>query len=215
MVDASDLPPTLDVVDHALLRREMTVLRDRTTPHGAFRASLIRASSLLAAHALRGIGTREVEIETPLEPTTGHELAREVVLVPVLRAGLGLMDGFLALLPDARVGHVGVQRSHDTHLPQGYYERLPPGLPGASTFVLDPMLATGGSAVAALDRLRELGARDLSFVCLVAAPEGVRALAQSHPDVPVVTAALDRELDARAYIRPGLGDAGDRLYGTS
>ncbi len=209
-----DLPRSLDVVDHALLRREMTILRDVTTDHGTFRASLIRASSLLAAHALRDVPMREVEVETPLEPTVGHAFEREVVLVPVLRAGLGLMDGFLSLLPDARVGHVGVQRDHDSHLPRGYYERLPPGVPDAATFVLDPMLATGGSAIAALTRLRELGARHLSFVCLVAAPEGVRALAAAHPDVPIVTAALDRELDASAYIRPGLGDAGDRLYGT-
>jgi uracil phosphoribosyltransferase len=209
-----DLPSTLDVLDHALLRREMTILRDRTTDHGTFRSALIRASSLLAAHALRSVATREVEVETPLEPAVGHVLAREVVLVPILRAGLGLMDGFLALLPEARVGHVGVQRDHDSHLPRGYYERLPPALPEAATFVLDPMLATGGSAIAALSRLRELGARDLSFVCLVAAPEGVRTLADAHPDVPIVTAALDRELDASAYIRPGLGDAGDRLYGT-
>jgi uracil phosphoribosyltransferase len=204
----------LVVVEHPVLADRLTVLRDRTTGHGTFRQALFEASAILAVEAARQLPVVEVSIETPLEPTTGSRLPREIAVVPVLRAGLGMVDPFLRLLPDARVGHVGVYRD-ETHTPVDYYERLPPGLSDAHVFVLDPMLATGGSAVHALDRLKAAGARRLTLVCLVVAPEGLRAVEQHHPDVPVWTAAVDRQLDENAYIRPGLGDAGDRVFGTS
>jgi uracil phosphoribosyltransferase len=201
-------------VEHAVLADRLTVMRDRTTPHGVFRQALYEAAAIMAVEVARALPVREVEIETPLEATRGRLLRDEVIVVPVLRAGLGMVEGFLRLVPDARVGHLGIQRDHEDHEPIDYYERLPPGLPEARVYVLDPMLATGGSAVRALHHLKRAGARRLELVCLVAAPEGLAALEAEHPDVPVWTAAVDRELDANAYIRPGLGDAGDRVFGT-
>jgi len=162
----------------------------------------------------RDLPVTDVDIETPLEATTGHRLPSEITIVPVLRAGLGMVDGFLRLLPGARVGHVGVYRDEEEHRPIDYYERLPPNLADAHVFVVDPMLATGGSAVHALDNLKAAGARSLSLVCLVVAPEGLAAVEEHHPEVPIWAAAVDRELDENAYIRPGLGDAGDRVFGT-
>jgi len=201
-------------VEHAVLADRLTVMRDRTTPHGVFRQALYEAAAIMAVEVARALPVREVEIETPLEATRGRLLRDEVIVVPVLRAGLGMVEGFLRLVPDARVGHLGIQRDHEDHEPIDYYERLPPGLPAARVYVLDPMLATGGSAVRALHHLKRAGAGRLELVCLVAAPEGLAALEAEHPDVPVWTAAVDRELDANAYIRPGLGDAGDRVFGT-
>lgn len=168
----------------------------------------------MAVEAARELALREVELETPLEATRGMRLLDEVAVVPVLRAGLGMVEGFLRLLPDARVGHLGIYRDEEGHKPIDYYERLPPGLPDVRVYVLDPMLATGGSAVRALHHLKRAGARQLELVCLVAVPEGLRAVEAEHPEVPIWTAAVDRELDERAYIRPGLGDAGDRVFGT-
>jgi uracil phosphoribosyltransferase len=204
----------LVVVDHPVLADRLTVLRDRYTGHGDFRQALFEASAILAVEAARDLPLVDVSIETPLEPTTGSRLPSEITVVPVLRAGLGMVDPFLRLLPNARVGHVGVYRDEKEHTPVDYYQRLPPGLADAHVFVVDPMLATGGSAVFALDRLKDAGARRLALVCLVVAPEGLRAVEEHHPDVPVWTAAVDRELDQNAYIRPGLGDAGDRVFGT-
>ena len=169
----------------------------------------------MAVEVARELPVKEVEIETPLEPTRGLRLRDEVAVVPVLRAGLGMVEGFLRLLPDARVGHVGIYRDEEDHVPVDYYERLPRGLPHARVYVLDPMLATGGSAVTALNHLKRAGAKQLELVCLVAAPEGIGAVEQAHPDVRIWTAAVDRELDENAYIRPGLGDAGDRVFGTA
>ena len=204
----------LTVVDHPLLNRALATLRDRTTSHGEFRRVLGDVSAILAYEALRTIPTREVDVETPLERTTGVELAREVVVVPVLRAGLGLVDGFVRFLPEARVGHLGMYRDEQSHEPVDYYSNVPRAVAEASVFVVDPMLATGGSASGAINHLKRRGARDLTFVCLVAAPEGVARLEEYHPDVGIVAAALDRELDDDAFIRPGLGDAGDRIFGT-
>jgi uracil phosphoribosyltransferase len=204
----------LVVVDHPVLADRLTVLRDRETDHGHFRQALFEASAILAVEAARDLPLVEVTIETPLERTTGSRLPSEIAVVPVLRAGLGMVDPFLRLLPDARVGHVGVYRDEKALTPVDYYQRLPPGLGDAHVFVVDPMLATGGSAVYALDRLKDAGARRLALVCLVVAPEGLRAVEEHHPDVPVWTAAVDRHLDENAYIRPGLGDAGDRVFGT-
>jgi uracil phosphoribosyltransferase len=208
------MPQRLVVVDHPVLADRLTVLRDRDTGHGDFRQALFEASAILAVEAARDLPLVDVSIETPLEPTTGSRLPSEITVVPVLRAGLGMVDPFLRLLPNARVGHVGVYRDEKEHTPVDYYQRLPPGMADAHVFVVDPMLATGGSAVFALDRLKDAGARRLALVCLVVAPEGLRAVEEQHPDVPVWTAAVDRELDQNAYIRPGLGDAGDRVFGT-
>jgi uracil phosphoribosyltransferase len=205
----------LVVVDHPVLADRLTVMRDRSTGHGEFRQALFEAAAILAVEAARELPTSTVEVETPLEPATGSRLPDEIAIVPVLRAGLGMVEAFLRLLPGARVGHVGVYRDEHEHRPVDYYERLPPGLADAVVYVVDPMLATGGSAVHALDRLKAAGATRLSLVCLVVAPEGLAAVEEHHPDVPVWTAAVDRELDENAYLRPGLGDAGDRVFGTA
>ena len=164
---------------------------------------------------MRDLPVVERPIDTPLEPTTGYVLADDVVVVPILRAGLGLVDGFVRFVPEARIGHLGMQRDETTHAPVDYYSKLPPDVAAARVFVVDPMLATGGSATRAIAHLKERGARWFRFVCLVAAPEGVRVLSEAHPEVPIITASLDRELDANAFIRPGLGDAGDRIFGTT
>jgi uracil phosphoribosyltransferase len=204
----------LVVVEHPVLADRLTVMRDRNTGHGEFRQALFEASAILAVEAARDLPVTDVEVETPLEPARGSRLPAEITIVPVLHAGLGRVDGFLRLLPGARVGHVGVYRDEEAHRPVDYYERLPPGLADSHVFVVDPMLATGGSAVHALDRLRGAGARQLALVCLVVAPEGLRAVEEHHADVPIWAAAVDRQLDENAYIRPGLGDAGDRVFGT-
>ena len=204
----------LTVVEHAVLADRLSVLRDRGTAHGAFRQALFDCSAIMAVEVARQLPVKEVELETPLETTRGLRLRDDVAVVPVLRAGLGMVEGFLRLLPDARVGHLGIQRDEADHEPIDYFERLPPGLPDARVYVLDPMLATGGSAIYALQRLKDAGARHLELVCLVASPEGVKAVQAVHDDVRIWTAAVDRQLDENAYIRPGLGDAGDRAFGT-
>ena len=203
----------LRVVDHPVLARALTELRAAGTSRRAFRAALAEASSMLAYEALRDLPTDEVEVETPLERTVGRRTA-PVTVIAVLRAGLGMVDGFLRFVPDAAIGHLGMRRNETTLQPEDYYESLPEGVDHSTVFVVDPMLATGGSATAALDRMRRAGATDLRLVCLVAAPEGVTAVRAAHPDVPILAAVLDRGLDERGYIRPGLGDAGDRLFGT-
>ena len=202
------------VVDHVLLKRLLSILRDRDTPHRVFRETLTDAALILGYEAMRGLHGRDIHVETPLEGADGVRLADEVFVVAILRAGLGLVDGFLRLVPDARVGHLGMYRDEEALRPVGYYENIPSGVENAEVFVVDPMLATGGSGVQAIARLKRAGARKLHFVCLVAAPEGVAALRAAHPDVPITTATIDRELDANGYIRPGLGDAGDRIFGT-
>jgi uracil phosphoribosyltransferase len=208
------VPQRLIVVDHPVLADRLSVMRSTETPHGQFRQALLDASAILAVEATRELPVTEVAVRTPLEPTTGSRLPREIAIVPVLRAGLAMVEGFLRLLPDARVGHLGMQRDEEELTPRDYYERLPASLPDAYVYLLDPMLATGGSAIHALDRLREAGAEQLAVICLVAAPEGLKAVENVHPDVPIWTAAVDRQLDDRGYIRPGLGDAGDRVFGT-
>jgi uracil phosphoribosyltransferase len=202
------------VVDHVLLRRLVSILRDRNTPHGVFRQTLDDAAMILAYEAMRGLRCDEYEVQTPLEGANGVRLADEVVLVAILRAGLGLVDGFLRLVPDARVGHLGMYRDEEALRPVGYYENIPSGVAAAEVFVVDPMLATGGSSTQAIARMKRAGAQRITFVCLVAAPEGVEALHSAHPEVPILCAALDRQLDENGYIRPGLGDAGDRIFGT-
>src|SRR3954454_5477085 len=208
------VPEGVTVVDHVLLRRLVSILRDKTTPHGAFRQTLDEAAMILAYEAMRSLRSDDYEVQTPLEPADAVRLADQVVIVAILRAGLGMVDSFLRLVPDARVGHLGMYRDEEALRPVGYYENIPSGVADAEVFVVDPMLATGGSATQAVARLKRAGARRLHFVCLVAAPEGVAALREAHPEVPIITAAVDRCLDGNGYIRPGLGDAGDRIFGT-
>ena len=205
---------SVTVVDHPLVARHLSVLRDRATPSSDFRRRLSDISMLLLYEALRDLRVREDSIETPLETTGGMRLADEIVVVAILRAGLGMTDGALRLIPEARVGHLGLYRDEESLQPVGYYESIPRHAEDAEIVVADPMLATGGSAVKACTALKEAGAARIRFLALVAAPEGVRCLHDAHPDVPVFVAALDRELDQYAYILPGLGDAGDRLFGT-
>jgi uracil phosphoribosyltransferase len=201
------------LLQHPLALHVMTHLRDQTTKPALFRTLTHRITLLLALEATRDLATEEKPIETPLEPTTGRVLAKPLAVVPILRAGLGMVNPFLDLFPDVSVGYVGLERDHLTAIAHSYYCKLPP-LAGRRVLVVDPMLATGGSAVQALDIVKAAGARDLALICIVAAPEGVALVAQRHPEVPVFTAALDRELNATKYILPGLGDFGDRLYGT-
>jgi uracil phosphoribosyltransferase len=202
------------VVDHVLLARLLSILRDVHTPHRVFRETLTDAALILGYEAMRGLRSDRVSVQTPLEEADGVRLADEVCVVAILRAGLGLVDGFLRLVPEARVGHLGMFRDEEALRPVSYYENIPSGVEDAEVFVVDPMLATGGSSVQAVARLKRAGAQRLRFVCLVAAPEGVQALRTAHPDVPITTAVIDRELDSNGYIRPGLGDAGDRIFGT-
>ena len=205
----------VQVIEHPILKRDLTILRRADTPYSIFRRTLSDVSTILAYEALRHLDVTTEPIETPLEPTDGYRLSSEVVVVPILRAGLGMIDGFVRFLPEARIGHLGMYRDEVTHRPVDYYSNLPDNTSEALVMVVDPMLATGGSADGALAHLKQVGAKRFCFVCLVAAPEGIRVLQERHPGVPIITAAVDRELDDNKYIRPGLGDAGDRIFGTS
>jgi uracil phosphoribosyltransferase len=204
----------LTIIDHPLVKRDLTILRDRNTPSNLFRAVLRRTASLMAYEVTRDLPMRPVSVTTPLERTSGVKVTKPIVLVPILRAGLGLVGGFVEVLPDARVGHIGLYRDEETLKPVDYYFKVPRNLGAALVIVLDPMLATGGSAVAAIQYLKQKGAREIRLVSLVAAPEGVEAVRRHHPDVRLFTCALDRGLNKNGYILPGLGDAGDRIFGT-
>lgn len=207
--------PNLTVIDHPLVRHKLAILRAEETPTKLFRELVDEITSLMVYEVTRGLAEEEVELDTPLEPMKGHRIAgKKAVVVPVLRAGLGMVDGVLRVMPSARVGHIGLARDEISLRPGEYYFKVPGHLEERPVLVVDPMLATGGSAKAAIDGLKRRGARDIRFACLVAAPEGVRALEEAHPDVHVFAAALDRQLNDVGYILPGLGDAGDRLYGT-
>jgi uracil phosphoribosyltransferase len=206
---------TLTVVDHPLIQHRLSQMRERSTPTPLFRRFLYEIGALLAYEATRDLPTVVRHIETPITGMDTKFLDEEAAcLVSILRAGNGLLEGFLDAMPWVRVGHVGLYRDHDTHRPVQYYCKLPEHMEKRRVFLLDPMLATGYSAAAAITRVQEAGAVDIRFVCLVAAPEGVAAVHAAHPDVPILTAALDERLNENAYIVPGLGDAGDRLYGT-
>jgi uracil phosphoribosyltransferase len=203
----------LTIIQHPLAAHVLTHLRDKHTKPALFRTLCHQITLLLALEATRDLATEEKLIDTPLEPLRSRVLARPLAIVPVLRAGLGMVEPFLDLFPDVSVGYVGLERDHATAIARSYYCKLPP-LEGRRVLVIDPMLATGGSAAQALDVVKSAGGADVALVCIVAAPEGVAFVEQRHPAVPIFTAALDRELDAKKYILPGLGDFGDRLYGT-
>jgi uracil phosphoribosyltransferase len=202
------------LVDHPLVHDALVELRDRRTAPDHFRRAASRISVLLAAEALREVDSADVTVETPLGPATGRTITRDIVVVPVLRAGLGMLDAVLALVPHARVGHIGLQRDEMTAVASQYYARFPARLASSSVLMIDPMLATGGSAVTALDLLRRAGATAVRVICIVAAPEGIATVQRHHPDVSIYTPVVDRGLDERKFIVPGLGDFGDRLYGT-
>ena len=207
--------PTLSIVDHPLVRHKITLLRDSATPTKQFKELVDEIAMLMAYEATRDLALEPVPVDTPLETTSGWSVrGKKLTLVPILRAGLGMVEGILRLMPSARVGHIGLYRDHETLEPVDYYFKVPGDVGARDFLLLDPMLATGGSAAAAVSSLKRAGATRIRFLCLVAAPEGVERLAREHPDVPILTAALDRELNAHGYILPGLGDAGDRLFGT-
>jgi uracil phosphoribosyltransferase len=202
------------VLAHPLISHKLTLIRKKNTGTKDFRENLDEIAGLMAYEITRDLPLRDVEIETPLATCTMQELARDIVLVPVLRAGLGMVDGITNLIPTAKVGHIGLYRDHETLQPMNYYAKFPSSLDQAVVLVLDPMLATGGSASAAISTLKSEGARFIKLVCIVGAPEGVRRMEDDHPDVDIVLAALDDGLNELGYIVPGLGDAGDRLFGT-
>jgi len=205
----------LTVLQHPLIQHKLTLLRDKRTSTRDFKLLASEIAMLMAYEVTKDLPLEPLEIETPLERTQGVQVAgKKLTLVPILRAGLGMVEGIAQLIPSARVGHIGLYRDHDTLQPVDYYFKIPAGEQSRDFFVLDPMLATGGSAVAAVQALKKAGASRIRFLCLVAAPPGVQAMLDAHPDVPVFTAALDRQLNEKGYILPGLGDAGDRLFGT-
>lgn len=207
--------PTLTISNHPLIQHKLSYIRDKHTPKKVFKELVDEVGTLLAYEITKNLPVRAVQVETPLEETICHVIdAENVVLVPLLRAGLGMVDGVLNLIPSCVVSHLGLYRDHDTHEPVTYYFR-PIQQPEERMFIMiDPMLATGGSAIASADLLKKNGAKNIKFMCLVAAPEGVEAFQNAHPDVAIYAAALDKELNDNAYILPGLGDAGDRLFGT-
>ncbi len=207
--------PNVTVLDHPLLRHKLTLLRDKTTPTAMFRQVAREISLLMAYEVTRDLPLETITIETPLEDMQAdHLTGKKLCIVSILRAGNGILEGMLDLVPSARVGHIGLYRDHATLQPVEYYLKLPTDIADRLVILVDPMLATGNSAIAATARLKNAGVKAIKFVCLLAAPEGIAAFTAAHPDVPVFTGAIDRELDDNGYIRPGLGDAGDRFYGT-
>ncbi|MBX9737806.1 MAG: uracil phosphoribosyltransferase [Phycisphaerales bacterium] len=206
--------PNLVVFDHPLIQHKLTYIRDFTTSYRPFRALLYQIAGLMCFEVTRTFPTRPVAVQTPLETTSGRKIAGTITVVPVLRSGLAMAEGILEMMPEARVGHLGLVRDEHTLQPKVYLKRLPVDVAAGPVVLVDPMLATGGSASAALTILREAGAKDLRMICLVASPEGVARLHKDHPEVTIYAAALDRQLNEKGYILPGLGDAGDRMYGT-
>ena len=203
------------VFDHPLIQHKVSLMRKTDTVTKEFRELATEVAMLMGFEATRDLELEAVEIETPICKTTVNMLKGEdIAIVPILRAGLGFVDGMLALVPNAKVGHIGLYRDPETHEPVEYYCKLPTDIEKRRIFVVDPMLATGGSAVAAIDFIKQRGGKDIAFMCLLAAPEGLEVLEKAHPDVDIYVAALDERLNEHAYIVPGLGDAGDRLYGT-
>ena len=204
----------LIIVDNPLVKRDVTILRNKETDPNGFRLALDRVTHSIAIEISKSFDLTEFEVETPLEKTIGYKFSKQVILVPVLRAGLSMVSSFLEMIPDAKVGHIGLQRDEKTLQPIDYYYKTPKNLDESITIVLDPMLATGGSAVASFNSLKQKGAKKCILACLIAAPEGVEKMNSEHPDVAIYTAALDRQLNSVGYILPGLGDAGDRNFGT-
>ena len=202
------------ILNHPLIQQKLYYLRDKRTNTLHFRTMLNELAGLMAYEVTRNLTVRERNLNTPLEATTGFVLANPLTVVPILRAGLAMCDGILSLIPQARVGHVGLYRDEDTLNPVEYYSKFPKDLATSDIIIIDPMLATGGSAIAATNVIKKHGGQRITFMCLVAAPEGVKAFHSTFPEIPIYSAALDRQLNNKGYILPGLGDAGDRIYGT-
>jgi len=204
-----------EVLNHPLIQHKLTIIREKDCGTKVFREMVNEIATLMAYEVSRDMPLEDIEIETPVAKSTQKTLAgKKVAIVPILRAGLGMVDGFLNMIPAAKVGHVGMYRDEETLKPVEYFVKLPSDISQRQLFVVDPMLATGGSAIMAMDMLKKRGASNIKFMCLVAAPEGVKALREAHPDIDIYTAALDDHLNEDGYIVPGLGDAGDRLFGT-
>jgi uracil phosphoribosyltransferase len=204
----------LHILEHPLIQQKLYYLRSKKSNNLSFRNMLDEIAALMVYEVTRDLPVDEREVETPLEVTTGYVLSKKLTLVPILRAGLAMCDGILKLIPQARVGHLGLYRDKNTLKPVEYYSKFPSDINESEVIIIDPMLATGGSAVAAVNFVKMTGVSSIRFVCLVASPEGVNLMAKHHGNIPIYTAALDRQLDEHGYILPGLGDAGDRLYGT-
>lgn len=205
----------LHIVNHPMIQHKLTIMRDKNTPSNQFRELLYEISLLMGYEITRDFPLEDVEVETPLEKATLKRIAgKKVAIVPILRAGLGMIDGLRDLIPVARVGFIGLYRDEETHQPVPYYSKFPKGIAERMVILTDPMLATGGSASDAIDLLKKEGCRDIRLMCLVAAPEGVKVVQEKHPDVDIYVASLDRGLNENCYILPGLGDAGDRIFGT-
>ena len=203
------------IMDHPLIQHKISLLRDKNTGSKEFREMIAEVSMLMCYEATRDLPLKEVEIETPMTMTKSNVISgRKLAFVPILRAGLGMVDGVLEMIPAAKVGHIGIYRDPESHKPVDYYCKLPKDIASRHVIVLDPMLATGGSAVEAINLLKKEGVQNIKFMCIIAAPEGLDALTTAHPDVQVYCAALDEKLDENKYILPGLGDAGDRIFGT-
>lgn len=202
------------VLDHALIKHKLTIMRDKNTSTYIFKQNLDEIAKLMAYEVTRNVPIRDKVIETPVCQMVGKEIDQQIVLVPILRAGIGLVDGFRDIIPTAKIGHIGMYRDEETLIPHEYYARFPSGLENSLVIVVDPMLATGGSASMAIQNIKERGAKNILLVCLVGAPEGVALIEKEHPDVNITLAALDEKLNEHGYIVPGLGDAGDRLFGT-
>jgi len=204
----------LRIFEHPLIQLKLTKARDKATPPLEFRRTLNEIAGLMTYEVSRCFETRQVQVQTPLETTTGIALDKPVTLVPILRAGIGMTEGIMSVMPEARVGHVGIYRDEQSLKPVAYYAKFPKDVEKGHVLLIDPMLATGGSACHAVSVLKERGCTEISLICLVCAPEGVQKMAEAHSDVTVYTAALDRQLNEKGYILPGLGDAGDRIFGT-
>lgn len=202
------------ILNHALIDHKLTIMRDKNTKTNVFKDNLDEIAMLMAYEVTKELPLVDKPIETPICAMKGKELQKQIVLVPILRAGIGLVDGFRNIIPTAKVGHIGMARNEDTLMPEEYYAKFPAGLEDSIVIIVDPMLATGGSASAAITNIKARGAKDIRLVCLVGAPEGVKVIEQEHPDVDLILATLDEKLNEKGYIVPGLGDAGDRLFGT-
>ena len=202
------------LVDHPVVARDLTILRNRDTSPPVFRSALGRIAIILAYNSLKGLPLRKVTVETPIQKTDGFELDTEIAVVSILRAGLGLVDAVMQFIPEAKVGHLGMYRDEVTHQPIDYYSKIPRNIDRHHVLLVDPMLATGGSAVDSISFLKSKGAKNIRFMCLISAPEGIRRLQEAHPDISIITAAIDERLNEDAFIVPGLGDAGDRIFGT-
>ena len=204
-----------EMIDHPCVQHKLAIIRDVDTGHKRFRELATEITKFICYEALKNIKTKEVLVQTPVAEATCRKLDTDLVVVPILRAGVGMLEGILELVPTARVGFVGLYRDEETKLPVTYYERFPAEVKGGTCIIIDPMLATGGSTAAAIDKLKDSGAANIVVVCIVTCPEGIALVEGEHPDVPIYAAAIDEKLNEKKYIVPGLGDAGDRLFGTS